>query len=331
LGVKINNNSLSSRINRNSFILLLIVAPISMTAGVLFPLAGLVFEPYLLISLGLILFVNLIRLNPKDLLTVFARPTNILIMSFLKPLVLYTMTYFIYPKLTLSATLLSGISTALGAPFAVNFVGKANLSTMVGVIIITSIAAPFTLPTIIYFLFKEEIPIPIFNMMFLLAMALFIPLFAVWLTRKKAYRVAKVVDEKSLHLSLILIVFINFPVFARFSGYFFVNSIFVIELVIASFLLFGIYGLIGYYFYSYFASTRTRITRRRTRKRDEDSNNKEKEKEDRITGLLAMTYISNVLVVVIAHQFFDIRTEALAAFYQIPYYGGLLFLKRLLT
>jgi bile acid:Na+ symporter, BASS family len=44
-----------------------------------------------------------------------------------------------------------------------------------------------------------------------------------------------------------------------------------------------------------------------------------------------MTYISNVLVVVLAHQFFDISTEALAAFYQIPYYVGLLFLKKLLA
>ena len=37
-----------------------------------------------------------------------------------------------------------------------------------------------------------------------------------------------------------------------------------------------------------------------------------------------MIYISNILVEVLAHQFFDIKTEALAAFYQIPYYGGLL-------
>jgi bile acid:Na+ symporter, BASS family len=306
-----------------------------MLAGVLFPSVGVVFGPYLLIWLGLILFVNLIKLNPKDLLIVFAKPANIVIMSFLKllilPLALYAITYFIYPKLMLSATLLSGISTSVGAPFAVNFVGRANLSTMVGLIVVTSIAAPFTLPTIVYFLFKEQISIPIFNMMFLLAIALFIPLFAGWLTRKKAYRLAKAVDEKSLLLSLIPIVLINFSVFAKFSNYFFINSLFVIELFIAVFLLFGVYGLAGYFFYSYFALIRTRIRRRRTRKGEENSNNKGKEKEDRITGLLAMTYISNVLVVVLAHQFFDISTEALAAFYQIPYYVGLLFLKKLLA
>jgi BASS family bile acid:Na+ symporter len=197
---------------------------------------------------------------------------------------------------------------------------------MVGVIVVSSIAAPFTLPTIAYFLFKEKISIPLFDMIFLLAMALLIPLFVGWYTRKKADRLAKTINENSLSISLILIVLINLSVFANFSSYFFMNSLFVIELVLATFLLFGLYGLAGYYChhsYYFFAL----ITGRR---RKRVNNNKGAEKEDKITGLLAMTYISNILVVVLAHQFFDIKTEALAAFYQIPYYGGLLLLKNCL-
>jgi bile acid:Na+ symporter, BASS family len=304
-----------------------------MVAGVLSPSVGLVFEPYLLIWLGLLLFVNLIRLNPKDVLDSFAKPTNIVVMTFFKliilPLGVYAITYFIYPKLALSATLLSGVSTAFGAPFAVNFIGRAKLSTMVGVIVVSSIAAPFTLPTIAYFLFKEKISIPLFDMIFLLAMALLIPLFVGWYTRKKADTIAKTINENSLLISLILIVLINLSVFANFSSYFFMNSLFVIELVIATFLLFGLYGLAGYYYhYSYYFFA---LITGRKRKRENNSNNKGAEKEDKITGLLAMTYISNILVVVLAHQFFDIKTEALAAFYQIPYYGGLLLLKKLLV
>jgi bile acid:Na+ symporter, BASS family len=150
-----------ANINSNAFILLLISAPLSMVAGVLSPSVGLIFEPYLLIWLGLLLFVNLIRLNPKDVLDSFAKPTNIVVMTFFKLIILslglYAITYFIYPKLALSATLLSGVSTAFGAPFAVNFIGRAKLSTMVGVIVVSSIAAPFTLPTIAYFLLRKNI------------------------------------------------------------------------------------------------------------------------------------------------------------------------------
>jgi BASS family bile acid:Na+ symporter len=141
-----------------------------------------------------------------------AKPTNIVIRSFFKllilPLGVYAITYFIYPKLSLAETLLSGVSTAFGAPFAVNFIGRAKLSTMIGVIVVSSIAAPFTLPTIAYFLFKEKIS-PLFDMIFLLAMALLIPLFVGWYTRKKVERVAKIINENSLLISLILIVLIN--------------------------------------------------------------------------------------------------------------------------
>ena len=112
-----------------------------------------------MIWLGLLLFVNLIRLNPKDVLDSFAKPTNI-VMTFFKllilPLGVDAITYFTYPKLALSATLLSGVSTAFSAPFAVNFIGRAKLSTMVGVIVVSSIAAPFTLPIMHIFYSKKK-------------------------------------------------------------------------------------------------------------------------------------------------------------------------------
>ena len=169
-------------------------------------------------------------------------------------------------------------------------------------------------------------------MIFLLAIALLIPLFVGWYVRKKAERLAKTINENSLSISLILIVLINLSVFANFSSYFFMNSLFVIELVLATFLLFGLYGLAGYYcHYSYYFFALITGRRRKRVNNKNNNNNKGAEKEDKITGLLAMTYIRNILVVVLAHQFFDIKTEALAAFYQIPYYVGLLLLKKLLV
>jgi bile acid:Na+ symporter, BASS family len=302
-------------------------------------LIGHILEPYLLVWLGLLLFVNLIRLNPKELLANYTRPTIIIILSVLKLLILpigiFAITYLIYPKLTLSATLLSGISTALGAPFAVNFIGRGSLSTMVDIIVVTSIAVPFTLPAIVYILFGQQISVPIFDMMFLLVAGLLVPLFAGWIITRNAQRLATTIDKKSLPLSLILIVLINLSVFARFSSYFFIDPAFIFELLIAVFILFCLYCIAGYYYYHFYYKillTIGRIIRTRIKKTSEKKDdNKSVTKVDRITGLLAMTYISNVLVVVIAQQFFDIQTEALAAFYQIPYYGGLLFLKKWLS
>ena len=53
-------------------------------------------------------------------------------------------------------------------------------------------------------------------MIFLLAMALLIPLFVGWYTKKKADRLAKTINENSLSISFVIVVLINLSVFANF-------------------------------------------------------------------------------------------------------------------
>ena len=42
-----------------------------------------------------------------------------------------------------------------------------------------------------------------------------------------------------------------------------------------------------------------------------------------------MTYVNNVLVAVFAFQFFGAQVAALAALYNIPYYAGILAIRRI--
>jgi BASS family bile acid:Na+ symporter len=79
--------------------------------------------------------------------------------------------------------LLSGISTGLGARFVVNIVGG-QLPLMIGMIILTSVAVPFIMPSIVYALTRSQFEIPLLYMMFLLSIALFTPLAAGWLTKR---------------------------------------------------------------------------------------------------------------------------------------------------
>src|SRR5215470_16742245 len=113
----------------NTSALLFLVVMISMVIGVVLPQFSKIFAPYLLIWLGALLFLNLIQLEASDLVSAFASPKNIVLLSFIKlvvlPLVLYACsTLVIYPSLGLSVLLLSGISTGLGAPFVANFIGS---------------------------------------------------------------------------------------------------------------------------------------------------------------------------------------------------------------
>ncbi|MGA7977167.1 MAG: arsenic resistance protein [Nitrososphaeraceae archaeon] len=291
--------------------ILMIVIPLSMLSGIIFPAVGQILSPYLLVLLGGLLFLNLLKLDARDLITTFTKPKMLLLLTILKliilPLVMYSISYVIAPAMALPIVLLTGISTGLGSPFVVNFVGG-RLPIIVGLIISTSIAVPFVLPTLVYVLFRTTFSIPILDMMLLLTSALFVPL-ALGLTIKRySPKLASVAEKYSLSASIVLMALINFAMFANYSTYFITNQILVLEITLISFLLYGAYGLLGYLFVI-LAS-------------------KKSAPDERIAGFIAMTYINNILVVVFAQQFFGSEVAALSAFYNIPYYIGILILKK---
>jgi bile acid:Na+ symporter, BASS family len=114
----------------------------------------------------------------------------------------------IYPSLALSVLLLSGISTGLGAPFVANFIGS-NLTLIVGLIRITSLAVPFVLPPLVHLLVGSHISIPLAQMIVLLAAALSTPFLAGWVTKKFSTKTAEYVSENSLYFSSVFSSFLD--------------------------------------------------------------------------------------------------------------------------
>ncbi len=277
-----------------------------MSAGVLLPSAGLLVEPYILVWLGALLFLNLIRLKTSDLLATFTKPRQLAVLSAVKlaalPVGMYALVYFVYQPFALPVLLLSGISTGLGAPFVVNLIGG-RLPLIVGMIIATSLAVPFVLPSIVYALVGSQFDIPVIDMVFLLSAALFTPLAAGWFTKKRFPVASRFVDEKSFPLSLVFIILINFGMFAKFSSYFYEEQVFLLQTIATAFICYAAYSLVGY------ASAPGG-------------------QQERSAGLIAMSYVNNVLVAVFAFQFFGSQVAALAALYNIPYYVGIVAIKR---
>ena len=279
-----------------------------MAAGVLLRSAGLFVEPYLLVWLGALLFLNLIRLNTSDLVSTFTKPKQLVVLSAIKlailPLAMYGLAYIVYQPFALPVLLLSGISTGLGAPFVVNLIGG-RLPLVVGMIIVTSLAVPFVLPSIVYALLGSHFEIPVLQMVFLLSAALFTPLAAGWLTKTYLPAVTRFVDETSFPLSLIFIILINFGMFAKFSGFFYSEQWFLLGTIATAFLCYAAYCFVGYA--SAFGS-----------------------RYEKSAGLITMSYVNNVLVAVFAYQFFGSAVAALAALYNLPYYVGIIVIKKFL-
>lgn len=286
----------------------LIVAIVgSMSAGILLPAAGRLIEPYTLLWLGALLFLNLLRLNSSDLIEVFKTPRQLVVLSIIKlvvlPVGMYALAYVVYEPFALPILLLSGISTGLGAPFVVNVIGG-QLPLVTGMIIITSIAVPFVLPSIVYTFAHTQFEIPLLYMIFLLSIALFTPLAAGWLTKKFFPVGSRFADKNSFPLSLLFIVLINWGMFAKFADFFYSEQTFLLQTITTAFLCYAAYCLVGYI---------GTVGNSRQEKR---------------AGLIAMSYVNNVLVAVFAFQFFGSYVAALAALYNIPYYIGIIVIKK---
>jgi bile acid:Na+ symporter, BASS family len=298
--------------NTRVLIVLAISILISTMLGIIFPSAGQLFSEYILVILGFLLFLNLIQLDFQDLISIFRKPKILLILSTLKLIILPVIAYFvtnqISPKYALPVLLLSGISTGLGAPFVTNYVGG-RLSIIVGMVIVTSLVVPFLLPTLVYVFFNTEFSIPIFNMVSLLVISLIVPLVGSGIIKRYLPNVAATINKSSLPLSIFLMDLINFAIFSKFSSYFFLELSFVITTTIVAFVLFTVFAITGYfvlYLMNKGSSTATK---------------------DKISGLIALSYVNNILVTVFAQQFFGSQVAALAAFYNMPYYIGIILLK----
>ena len=282
----------------------------STVSGIIFPSLGEFFSPYILVILGLLLFLNLIQLNLQELILTFKKPKLLFILSITKVLVIPVTMYFvtnqIYPKYALSVLLLSGISTGLGAPFVTNYVGG-RLSIVVGMVIVTSLVVPFILPALVYILYNTEFSIPVFDMILLLVISLIVPLIGSGIIKKYLPKIATSINKSSLPLSIILMALINLAIFSKFSDYFYLEFTFVITTTVIAFALFAVFAITGYLIMNL--------------------NNRGTSMKYKISGLIAISYVNNILVTVFAQQFFGSQVAALAAFYNMPYYIGIIFLK----
>lgn len=279
----------------------------SMSAGVLVPDAGKMVGPYLLVWLGALLFLNLLKLDARDVVATFSRPKSLAALAAVKlvalPVAAYAVTFALYRPFALPVMLVAGMSTGLGAPFVANVAG-ARLPLIVGMITVTSLAVPFVLPSLVYVLVGSEFEIPLGQMVLLLAAALFIPLGAGWMTKKYAPQASAFAERNSFPLSIAFVVLINVSMFSTVSGYFFSDQLFLAQTVAASFLLFGALALAGH------AASPA---------------------DERPQGLIATTYVNNTLVMVFAAQFFGPQVAALAALYNIPYYVNILAVKKVIV
>ena len=285
-------------------LILLVVIYSSLLAGILFPQVCSFFRPMPLYSMMSLLFLSFLSIRVADIWAL-ARKSAIPVVSFLVLRMLLLPVCFafffrlIWPDYSLSALLLSGISTGVVAPFISNLLG-ANSPLVLVVVVSSSLLVPFTLPPIVDLLFGRSMEISLISMMRLLSMVVFIPVVLAEVLKRISKRVTNVLVKNQFYVALAMFSITNMGIFSKYSEFFHRKPITVGAALLASIILGALYLVTGL-----LLSWRRPV-------------------EDQLGAVICLGIMNNVLVIVFSSQFFTPLEPTVAAMYMIPFFGLIL-------
>ncbi len=288
-------------------LLLLLVVILSMLAGILFPRFGSYFQPFPQYFLMILFFLSFLPIRLDDIGKILKKaPALVFLFAFFKIIALPVAVYYIFlftaPAYAASAFLLSAVSTGVTAPFISNLV-RGNTALVMVMVVVTSSLIPFTLPALVKLLLARSIAIPFAGMIRMLSFVIFLPVVAVEFLRRTAPGFLAGIMKRQYPVSLVLFALINLGVFSQYAEFFHHDPVKIVEAVLVSILLGGIYCLLGVCFFL------------------------KRPIADRIAGAVSIANMNNVLVVVFASHFFSPLEPTVAAVYLIPYFGVILVMR----
>ena len=171
---------------KNDLILLLVVFS-AMGVGIALPEFGRIFAPYPLYFLIVLLFFSFLKINFLQVFSEVRKKAFVLfILCLFKlciiPISLFLLTRTLWPEYAVPVLLLSGISTGVVAPFISSLLEASTLLVLM-MVVVSSLLAPFSLPTLVSLFVGQKIEIPFLVMVKVLAMVVFLPAVAVILLR----------------------------------------------------------------------------------------------------------------------------------------------------
>jgi BASS family bile acid:Na+ symporter len=281
--------------------LLLAVSFGSLLVGVLAPRTCAPLQPYPVLFMMVLLFLSFLSIRISQIWETFRKtPLRIawflLFRMILFPVAAALLFQLIWPSYGLAALLLTGISTGAVAPFFANLL-QANMALVLVMVVASSLLVPFTLPPLVAVLFGQSMEIPLFQMIRLLVMVVFIPLAAAEALKKAAPPLAAGIRLKQYPLSLILFAMTNLGVFSKFADFFRQNVPLLVSSLLAAFLIGSACLAAGW-----LAAWRWRI-------------------EDQLAAVISLWIMNYILVIVFSAEFFSPLEPTVAALYTMPFYA----------
>ena len=281
--------------------LLLIATLASILTGIIWPAYGKPFQPYPIYCMMLLLFFSFLTIRLDTILnsvrsSLLYLGYCVFIKLILLPLLIFVSFRYLFPRYAVAAMLLSGISSGVASPF---FAGlfNANISLVFGMVVVSSILVPFTLPALAHIFVGKYMEISLFAMSGLLGLVIFCPLILAEILKRFAPGFTAKLSKGQYSISLVSFVITNLGVFSRYAAFLREEPSTVLISLGVSVILAFVYFVAGMLF------------------------SLGRPLPDHLASIITFGIVNNVLVLVLSSEFFSPIEATVAAMYTIPFFG----------
>ena len=272
----------------------------SMGLGLYWPVLGRPLTPGLTYFLIFLLFLSFLQLKLDEVWTSWKKHGfHLLTLGIIKLLALPVGLYFLFawlrPEYALPVLLLSGVSTGVTAPFISGLVG-AQTTLVLGMVVLTSLFLPFSLPLLVRFLSGAELQISFGAMFQVLALVIFFPALLAAVLRRICPRFLERLSAVRYPLSLACFACINLAIFSRYQGFFWERPLEIVNTTLVAYLLALIFHGVGWIVF------------------------RGQPVEVRLAQTVSLAYVNNILVVVFSARFFGPLAATLSVMYLLPFF-----------
>lgn len=271
-----------------------------MGLGLYWPALGRPLTPGLTYFLIFLLFLSFLQLKMEEVWTSWKKHGfHLLTLGIVKllalPLSLYSLFHWLWPEYALPVLLLSGVSTGVTAPFISGLVG-AQTTLVLGMVVLTSLFLPFSLPVLVRFLSGAELQISFGAMFQLLALVIFFPALLATVLRRICPLFLERLSAIRYPLSLFCFACINLAIFSRYQSFFWERPLEILNTTLVAYLLALVFHGVGWIVF------------------------RGQKAEVRLAQTVSLAYVNNILVVVFSARFFGPLATTLAVMYLLPFF-----------
>jgi len=282
-------------------LILLLVIYSSLLAGILFPRAGEIFQPFPLYGMMSLLFLSFLSISFSDISGALRSQALVIgVFLFIRMILLPAAIFFVFlafwPGYSLSALLLTGISTGVVAPFISGLL-QANTPLVLVMVVCSSLLVPFTLPPMVDIFCGRTMELSVWAMMRLLLIVVFVPVALAQLLKKLSSTAVETLRRHQFPISLFVFAVVNLGIFSKYSNFFYQEPMTIVLATVVAFVLAALYLLAGL-----LVSWGRPV-------------------EDQVGAVICLGTMNNVLVIVFSSQFFTPIEPTVAAMYMIPFFA----------